>query len=482
MALNITSTPTKTATEGTGYSYSPTTDGTPVNWDLTGAPSGMLFSHTTGRVDWTPSYDRTNSGSLHLFVRDSSDQTATQDWTIAVSFVTPSITNSPDTTATEGTGYRYIPTATVVDFYKYDLTGAPTGMTVDATTGRVDWTPSYDRTNSGNLTLTLRSLNDLTDHKDWTIAVNFVTPSITNSPDTTATEHIPYSYTPTATVVDFYKYDLTGAPTGMTVDATTGRVDWTPSYDRTNSGNLTLTLRSLNGLTDHKDWTVAVTMIAPTITSTPGKTATEGSLYSYTPTKTAQDFSYWTLNTYPTGMTVDATTGVVSWVPNYDQTNSGNVRLRIYDLNGLTAYQDWTVASSFVQPQILSTPDTTAYVNRTYSYSPTKIVAYQDTWTLNRTVFGMVFDPVSGAITWTPDADQTTSGTLILTLRALNGLRADQTFTITVLPEPDSAEVSGSVKSGMISPYGVSYSVTDVWTFDHETHVPTGIRQNITIS
>jgi hypothetical protein len=222
----------------------------------------MTYDHTTGIINWTPSYDRTNSGSLHYDAYTSDGSTATQDWTVAVSFVTPSITNSPAVVATEGTLYSFTPDATVVDLYRYDITGAPTGMTLDSTTGIINWTPSYDRTNSGPLTLTLRSLNGLTDHKDWTVAVSYVTPSITNSPGTDATEGTLYSYTPTATVVDLFQYDLTGAPAGMTVNSTSGAINWTPPYDTTNSGPLTLTLRSLNGLTDHKDWTVAVTPLA----------------------------------------------------------------------------------------------------------------------------------------------------------------------------------------------------------------------------
>jgi hypothetical protein len=388
----------------------------------------------------------------------------------------PAITSSPDKTATEGTAYSYAPTKTGRVNY-WGLTGAPTGMTFDSTTGVIGWTPSYDRTNSGSLRLTANG--DTTATQDWTVAVNFVTPSITNSPRTDATEHVGYSYTPTATVIDFWKYDLTGAPTGMTVSSTTGKVDWTPSYDRTNSGSLTLTLRSLNGLTDHKDWTIAVTMIAPVITSTPSKTATEGSLYTYTPTLTAQDFWKYDLTGAPTGMTLNSTTGAVRWTPNYDQSNSGSLRLRAYDLNGLNTYQDWTVASPYIQPVITSTPDTTAYTETLYSYTPHGTIVHKDVWSLSGAPSGMTFDPTSGAITWIPDADQTSSGQLILSYKSLNGLKGDQTFTLTVFPEPPSQSISGGGQK-MISPYGLSYTVKQVWVLESNTNMPIGVRDEYT--
>lgn len=390
MALTtITSTPAKIATEGTQYSYNPTTDGTPTSWSLTGAPTGMALNNSNGHITWTPSYDRTNSGSLHLSAF-ASDGTATQDWTVAVSFVTPILNNSPSTTATE---------------------------------------------------------------------------------------HVPYTFTPDATVVDFFRYDMTGAPSGMALDSTTGIINWTPGYDKTNSGALTLTLRSLNGLSTHKDWTVAVSMIAPAITNNPGTTATEGSLYSFTPTYTAQDFSNFSLSGAPTGMSVDSITGTINWVPNYNQTNSGSLSLTIHDYNGLSSHKDWTVASTYVTPVITSTPDTTAYIATLFTYAPTATYAHLNNWTLAGAPAGMHVDPASGTISWTPLIDQTASGTLVLTIHTLNGLSADQTFSLAVAAEPATVAVS-QTGSGTISPYGVKYTMTNSWILANN-NVPVGIRQDV---
>lgn len=384
----------------------------------------------------------------------------------------PAITSTPDKTATEGSLYNYLPTSTG-RITSWDLTGYPTGMTFSTTTGQVQWTPSYDRTNSGSLRLT--ATGDTTATQDWTVAVNFVSPNITNVPGADATEYVLYTFTPVSTGVNLWRYDLTGAPTGMVVDNTTGVVSWTPSYDRTTSGPLTLTLTARNGLTDSTSWTVAVTMIAPVFTSTPSTTATEGSLYTYTPSVTAQDFWKYDLTGAPTGMTVNTSTGQVLWTPNYDQTNSGSLRLRVYDLNGLNAYQDWTVAAPSIAPVILSTPDTTAYTETLYSYNPTRTVVHQNTWTLTGAPSGMTLDPTSGAITWIPDADQTSSGSLVLKLSSLNGLYDDQTFVVTVFPEPTSQAIAGSGQK-MVSPYGLSYTVKQVWVLESNTNIPIGIR------
>jgi hypothetical protein len=227
-APHITSTPGTTATEGVLYTYSPTASDTIDHWTLTGNPAGMtLDSSVTGHISWTPSYDRTNSGALELKLYDASSNTAVQDWTVAVTFVAPAFTNSPGTTATENVAYTYTPTYTATDFYKFDLTGAPTGMTVNGTSGVVSWTPTFDQTNSGSLTLTLRSLNGLTDHKDWTVGVAGVA-AITSTPRTDATQGVLYTYTPTATGA-VTAWAVIGGPTELNFSTTTGAISWIPA-------------------------------------------------------------------------------------------------------------------------------------------------------------------------------------------------------------------------------------------------------------
>ena len=390
------------------------------------------------------------------------------------------ISTTPDTTATEAHLYSYSPAIADGTLSSWDLRGAPTGMTFDSSTGVIHWTPSYDKTSSGDLRLYAFSTADETATQDWTVAVHFVSPVITNTPRTDATEHVLYNYTPTATVVDFSHYDFTSTlEDNVTFDSTTGIFTWLPNYDQSNSGPISIRLWSLNGLSAHVDWSISVTLISPAITNTPGKTAVEGSLYSFLPTYTAQDLNNWSLTGAPVGMTLDTTTGLINWTPNYNQTNSGSLSLTIHDLNGLSAHVDWTVASTLVAPVITSTPDTTAFINVDYIYTPTKTAVHFNHWSLSGSIpSGVHFDPSSGAISWTPDEDQTSAGPLVLRALSLNGLYADQTFSLIVLPEPKTlfAEQSGI---STVGPTGLRYTIKNAWVLNAENNLPVGTNLEI---
>jgi Putative Ig domain len=51
----------------------------------------------------------------------------------------------------------------------------------------------------------------------------------------------------------------------------------------------------------------------------------------------------WTLVNGPTGMTIDAATGVVEWTPTADQIGLQQVTIQVTDAAGNTAYQPYTI-------------------------------------------------------------------------------------------------------------------------------------------
>ena len=93
---------------------------------------------------------------------------------------------------------------------------------------------------------------------------------------------------------------------------------------------------------------------APTITSTPITGATINFLYAYDVNATDADGNtlIYSLTTKPTGMTIDSTTGKISWAPTIAQIGDNNVEVKVSDgkLSDSQAFvinvkekQDWTV-------------------------------------------------------------------------------------------------------------------------------------------
>jgi|CXWL01.1.fsa_nt_gi hypothetical protein len=89
---------------------------------------------------------------------------------------------------------------------------------------------------------------------------------------------------------------------------------------------------------------------APTINSTVVTTATEDAPYAYTVTATdidlpAQTFTY-SLITAPAGMTINGTSGAISWTPSNAQVGNNSVTVRVTDSGtpALTGDQSFTIA------------------------------------------------------------------------------------------------------------------------------------------
>ncbi len=157
----ITSTPVLTATRGQPYSYqviATDADGGPLTYSLTTAPAGMTINSASGLVSWLPGQGQTGANPVALRVTDPTARFTPQSYTITVAAATgtaPTITSTPSLTATYGVPYTYQVTATDPEGgpFTYSLPTAPAGMTINATTGLVSWTPTKAQVGTRNMTV-----------------------------------------------------------------------------------------------------------------------------------------------------------------------------------------------------------------------------------------------------------------------------------------------------------------------------------------
>jgi RHS repeat-associated protein len=118
-------------------------------------------------------------------------------------------------------------------------------MTVDTDTGVIDWTPTL----VGTQAVTLRVTDQLGAYVDQTYNLEVLDPAVANlrpSIDSTPTFQAPpdllYSYQVDASDPnnDTLTYSLPTAPAGMTIDAATGLIQWTPTTAEIGSHSVTL--------------------------------------------------------------------------------------------------------------------------------------------------------------------------------------------------------------------------------------------------
>ena len=134
------------------YRYTPTAidpDGDLITYDFEDAPGGMLYDDATSQVLWAPMPDQIGNNYVALRVSDNRGGSATQGYTVAVTSPTttppPVFTSQPVTAIPIAAPYRYQPSNTNPgdNPLRYSLVSGPEGMTVDPTTGAVNWDPRH---------------------------------------------------------------------------------------------------------------------------------------------------------------------------------------------------------------------------------------------------------------------------------------------------------------------------------------------------
>ncbi len=155
----ITSTPSFQAMVNTLYQYPVTAvdpQSKPLAFRLSQAPAGMIINTNTGLIQWTP----TNTGSFFLQVNaDGIGGTAYQTYSLTVVSYTnlpPVFTSTPVQLADPGAAYTY--TAVAADPNRdpvtYALAKNPAGMTINAQSGIISWTPAVGQLGGNLVSLT----------------------------------------------------------------------------------------------------------------------------------------------------------------------------------------------------------------------------------------------------------------------------------------------------------------------------------------
>ncbi len=396
--------------------------------------------------------------------------------------VSPTITNSAGTSATEDTEYTYTPGVSDSDDSNngtdltWTLSNEPSGMSV-TNRGVVTWTPANGVSSSGSVTLTIVDGGEdgaSGDTEVFTVSVTAVNdaPSINTTAGTSATEDTEYTYTAGVTDVDDSNngtdltWSLSNQPSGMEV-TTTGVVTWTPANGVSSSGVVTISVQDglENGTSaDTENFTVSVTAVndAPSITSTAGTTATEDVEYSYIASANDVDDTNngtalsWELSNAPSGMVVSST-GVVTWTPSNGVSDSGTVTLTLRDgeEDGVSPdTEDFSISVTPVNdaPTIMSTASTSIVesVEYTYDAEVTDVDDLNDginlSWALSGEPSGMVVS-ATGEVTWTPGNGVESSGPVTLTVvdGQEDGAVADtEVFTVFVVAFNTSPSITST--------------------------------------
>jgi len=457
VAPSITTTEITTAIVNQAYTYDVDAAGIPApTYSLSASPSGMTINAVSGVIDWTPDEGQLGLNAVTVTAANGQEPNDTQSFDIDVAGVAPSITSAEITTAIVNQAYTYDVDAAGIPAPAYSLTIAPSGMTINAVSGVIDWMPDETQLGLNAVTVTAANGQEPNDTQSFDIDVAGVAPSITSAEITTAIVNQAYTYDVDAAGIPAPAYSLSAAPSGMTINAVSGVIDWMP--DETQLGLNAVTVTAINGQepNDTQSFDIDVAGVAPTITSAEITTATVNQAYTYDVDAAGIPAPAYSLSASPSGMTINAVSGVIDWTPNEGQLGLNAVTVTAINGQEPNDTQSFDIDVAGVAPSITSTAVTTATVNQAYTYDVDAAGIPAPTYSLSIAPSGMTINAVSGVIDWTPD--ETQLGLNAVTVTAANGQEPNDTQSFDI----DVAGVAPTITSAAVT----TATVNQAYTYD----------------
>ena len=361
-------------------------------------PSGALLKlNADGSFDYDPNgqfeslqVSDSTTDSFTYTILDSLGGSSSAMVTITIDGVNdpPTITSAPVTAATEDLPYSYDVEASDPDlgdtltFSLDPLVPAPTGMTIDPSTGLISWTPDNAQVGDHAVTVLVTDAAGASDSQAFTISVANVNdgPTITSEPVTNATEDLPYSYDVEASDPDlgdtlsFSLDPLVPAPTGMTIDPGTGLISWTPDNAQVGDQAVTVLVTDAAGASDSQDFIISVANVndgpvAATIADQSSQDGATGISVDSSTSDVDGDALTYNATGLPAGLRLDSDTGLITGTINSHASRGGLANNGVYTVevtaddgnDGATPYQfTWTVTAppppavtTRLRPQIL---------------------------------------------------------------------------------------------------------------------------------
>lgn len=199
---------------------------------------GCPIDAGTGVITWTPAGDQLGEHFVTLLVADNRGGVGGQTYNMLVQADPPNappvITSLPPLVSTADVLYEYQieandPEGTVLVF---SLAVGPAGMSIDAVTGLVNWTPTVALAGLHDMEVAVADADGGTGSQAYTVAVNVSNqrPVLNNRPSTRVLVGDEYAWDINVTDADGdpLSYQLTTSPGGMSIDQV-GRVRWTPA-------------------------------------------------------------------------------------------------------------------------------------------------------------------------------------------------------------------------------------------------------------
>ncbi|HLX62410.1 MAG TPA: putative Ig domain-containing protein [Planctomycetota bacterium] len=443
----ITSPATVTGAAGAPFSFDLTATGSP-QIDFSIAPPANLppgLSLNSDKITGIP----TQPGTYALIVSaNNPGGTDNEPLTITINPAPPIIT-AAQVTGSDGVPLTYQVIATGANPIAFSATGLPTGLTIDATTGIISGAPI----GVGTTVATITAANAGGSASQQIIfTINPSAPHITSALIVQASPGTPFSYTIVASGTPVITYQAFNLPTGLSLNGAI--ISGTPTGAL---GTTVVTLVATNAIgSDTQTLDIVLQQSPPTISNVSLQASgQEGTPFSFQLTAFGSPTITFSATPLPNGLTLNASTGLISGTPATGSTGSYSVTVGATNAFGTAPTKTLFITITKAPPKITSVLSVSTGFGEAFTYTITATGSATITFSATNVPAGLTLNTSTGVISGVP----TVAGKQVVSITATNSVGSDtQSLTITITTNPPV--ITSALNATASTIQGFTYTIT----------------------
>jgi Putative Ig domain len=411
-------------------------------------PAGLSINAHTGVISGTPTDGDYGSNTVTVTATDAHGKAISESFNLQVGDSGPTATVIADQSANEGKAFSlnvasHFAAPAAGDTLTFSAS-LPAGLSINAHTGVISGTPTDGDYGNNAITVTATDAHGKAISESFNLQVGDSGPTGTAIADQSANEGKAFSLN----VASHFKAPAAGdaltfsasLPTGLSIDAHTGVISGTPTDSDYGNNPVTVTATDAHGKAISESFHLAIGDSGPTATAIANQSAYEGQSFSLNVSShfvapAAGDVLTFSAS-LPTGLSIDAHTGVISGTPTDSDFGNNAITVTATDAHGKAISESFHLQVGDSGPTGTTIADQSANEGQSFSLNVSSHFAAPaagDALTFSASLpTGLSIDSHTGLISGTPTDSDYGNDAVTVTATDAHGKAISESFHLQV--------------------------------------------------